>query len=258
MVNGVNRKAPSPVAPPRRSPYPSPWEGGTCRLSGRVSDHVPSIGRCGHGTRSRRVRVEQLRSIEIFPKRAGARNRPFRIRAAGRRRQDLDRTILPHALRAPAAGAQGFDVTFTMAGFQPSVQKVEVFAVGDGTTRLRPNPVLAELTPMAPPPKKKFMRKRHVTHGHKAAVRHKAAVKRTLKRPAKPPMREQAPAAAAPPPPQHAARSRRPRLGRPRRRRRGSNKAALKLSAAAAQKAKKRDACAHVRAGGRHGQYPPL
>ena len=101
----------------------------------------------------------------------------------------------------PLAGAQGFDVTFTMAGFQPSVQKVEVFAVGDGTTRLRPNPVLAELTPMAPPPKKKFMRKRHVTHGHKAAVRHKAAVKRTLKRPAKPPMREQAPAAAAPPPP---------------------------------------------------------
>ena len=110
------------------------------------------------------------------------------------------RTSTGQSCRTPCAlalpGTQGFDVTFTMAGFQPSIQKVEVFAVGDGSTKLRPNPVLAELAPMAPPPKKKMMKKRRVTH------RHKAAVKRAVKRPAKPAMRKPAPAAAAPPPPQ--------------------------------------------------------
>jgi hypothetical protein len=109
------------------------------------------------------------------------------------------RTSTGQSCRTPCAlalpGTQGFDVTFTMAGFQPSVEKVEAFPVGDGTTKLRPNPVLAELTPMAPPPKKKAMRKRHVTHPRKPALR------RAAKRPARPAMKKPAPIEAAPPPP---------------------------------------------------------
>ena len=71
----------------------------------------------------------------------------------------------PCALALP--GSKPFDVTFTLAGFQSDVEKVEVFAIGDGSTKLRPNPVLAELTPL-PPPKKMKKRRRHVTRKHKA------------------------------------------------------------------------------------------
>ncbi len=99
----------------------------------------------------------------------------------------------PCALALP--GGKPFDVTFTLAGFQPSVEKVEIFAVGDGSTRLRPNPVLAELTPMAPPPKKKMMKKRRVTHGRKPVA--KRTAKPTVKKPA---MKKPAAATAAPPP----------------------------------------------------------
>ena len=72
------------------------------------------------------------------------------------------KTSIGQSCRTPCAlalpGNKPFDVTFTLAGFQPDVEKVEVFAVGDGSTKLRPNPVLAELTPLAPPPKKKYRR----------------------------------------------------------------------------------------------------
>lgn len=77
----------------------------------------------------------------------------------------------PCALALP--GDKPFDVTFTLAGFQPAVEKVEKFSIGDGTTKLRPNPVLAELTPAAPP--KKVKKKRRVTqHKRKAAVKRSA------------------------------------------------------------------------------------
>ena len=58
----------------------------------------------------------------------------------------------PCTLALPASG--GFTATFTLAGFQPASEQVELVGVGDGTNRLRPNPVLVELTP-APPPARK-------------------------------------------------------------------------------------------------------
>jgi hypothetical protein len=45
-----------------------------------------------------------------------------------------------------------FSVTFTMAGYQPASEQVESILL-DGTVKLRPNPVTAELTPAPPPPK---------------------------------------------------------------------------------------------------------
>jgi hypothetical protein len=111
------------------------------------------------------------------------------------------KTSIGQSCRTPCAlalpGDKPFDVTFTLAGYQPDVEKVERFAVGDGTTKLRPNPVLAELTPMAPPKK---VRKRRVTHKRKAVV--KRAVKPAPRKPVAHKPTEPKPAAAptAPPP----------------------------------------------------------
>jgi len=111
------------------------------------------------------------------------------------------KTSTGQACRTPCAlalpGDKPFDVTFTLAGYQPAVEKVEKFAIGDGTTKLRPNPVLAELTPAAPA--KKVKKKRRVTH-HKR----KAAVKRPAKPAAAKPVAP-TPAAPAPAPPPQTA-----------------------------------------------------
>lgn len=45
-----------------------------------------------------------------------------------------------------------FNVTFTLAGYQPDTEQVEAVAM-DGTVKLRPNPVLAELIPAPQAPK---------------------------------------------------------------------------------------------------------
>jgi hypothetical protein len=45
-----------------------------------------------------------------------------------------------------------FSVTFTLAGYQPASEQIESVLV-DGSTKLRPNPATAELTPAPPPPK---------------------------------------------------------------------------------------------------------
>jgi hypothetical protein len=45
-----------------------------------------------------------------------------------------------------------FSVTFTLAGYQPASEQVES-ALLDGSVKLRPNPVTAELTPAPPAPK---------------------------------------------------------------------------------------------------------
>ncbi|MBV9347889.1 MAG: hypothetical protein JOZ70_12530 [Pseudolabrys sp.] len=71
--------------------------------------------------------------------------------------------------------------TFTLAGFQPASEQLELVPVGDGTSRLRPNPVLVELTP-APPAK--------------------PAPKKPARKPAAKPRAAAAPAAAATPAPQ--------------------------------------------------------
>jgi hypothetical protein len=79
-------------------------------------------------------------------------------------------------------GDKSFNVTYTLKGFQPETDSVAPFAMGDGTTQLRPNPVLAELTPLPPPANKKAIQKR------------KPVAKHTARKPAPKP----APAAAAP------------------------------------------------------------
>lgn len=56
----------------------------------------------------------------------------------------------PCAVSVPAD--KPFSVTFTMAGYQPASEQVETVLM-DGTTKLRPNPVSAELTPAPPAPK---------------------------------------------------------------------------------------------------------
>ena len=46
-------------------------------------------------------------------------------------------------------------MTFTLPGYQPETEKLDLVAMGDGTSQLRPNPVLVELTPLPPQPKSK-------------------------------------------------------------------------------------------------------
>jgi hypothetical protein len=44
-------------------------------------------------------------------------------------------------------------VTFTLNGYQPESENIEPITVAGEPTQLRPNPVVVELTPAAPPPK---------------------------------------------------------------------------------------------------------
>lgn len=94
----------------------------------------------------------------------------------------------PCALALP--GDKPLNVTFTLNGFQVDTESVEPLSMGDGTTQLRPNPVVAELTPLPPPPKKKVIRKRKPVAKRPAKP---AAAKPAARKPA-------APAASAPPP----------------------------------------------------------
>jgi hypothetical protein len=85
-------------------------------------------------------------------------------------------------------------VTFTLAGYQPASEQIESVLV-DGTTKLRPNPVSAEMTPAPPPPKpapKKPARKK--TSAAKPAAPKPAATTAAAPAPAAP-----APAAASSP-----------------------------------------------------------
>src|SRR6185312_15986515 len=58
----------------------------------------------------------------------------------------------PCSLSLPANVA--YTVVFSLNGYQPESDSLELVSMGDGTSRLRPNPVLVELTP-APPQAKK-------------------------------------------------------------------------------------------------------
>ena len=57
----------------------------------------------------------------------------------------------PCALALPANA--GNTVTFTLAGHAPATEAIELVAMGDGTTRLQPNPLQVELAAAAPPPR---------------------------------------------------------------------------------------------------------
>jgi len=112
----------------------------------------------------------------------------------------------PCSLRVPTNAP--FTVTFTLPGYQPDTEQVELVAMGDGTSKLNPNPVVAELT-VAPPAPKKPARKttvkkktvtttttRTVTTKPKPAAAPKPAASGTAAPAAAP-----APAAASAPPP---------------------------------------------------------
>jgi soluble lytic murein transglycosylase-like protein len=92
----------------------------------------------------------------------------------------------PCALALPTE--KPFTVTYTLTGFQPQTENIELVSQGDGTSSLRPNPVLVQLT--AAQQKKKPPAKRRVTAKPK------------------PKAQAQQPPEAAPPPMQPAAQPR--------------------------------------------------
>lgn len=79
-------------------------------------------------------------------------------------------------------------VTFTLAGYQPASEQLEAVLV-DGSTKLQPNPVSAEMTPAPPPPK---------AAPKKKPVRKKTSAAKPAPKPAT--TTAAAPAAAAPAP----------------------------------------------------------
>jgi hypothetical protein len=92
----------------------------------------------------------------------------------------------PCSLSLPANAP--FSVTFNLNGYQPETEQVELVSMGDGTTRLRPNPVMVDLTAAPPAPRKP------------AATTKKPAKKPTAKPAAKPrPTAGAAPASASNP-----------------------------------------------------------
>ena len=66
----------------------------------------------------------------------------------------------PCALAVPQPDKTGLNATFALNGYQPVTEQVDLVSQGDGTSKLRPNPVTAELTAVPPPKKKKTARKK--------------------------------------------------------------------------------------------------
>jgi outer membrane biosynthesis protein TonB len=116
------------------------------------------------------------------------------------------KTSLGKSCRTPCALAlapdQPFTVAFTLNGFQPDTENVQPVSMGDGSFKLKPNPVQAVLTPVAPP--KKMRKRRRRTVHHKRAVKHAAPKPKPKPAPKAAPKPAPAPAPAAPPPPQRA------------------------------------------------------
>ena len=95
----------------------------------------------------------------------------------------------PCALSLPADATQ--TVTFTLNGFLPETDQLEVISTVGSAPQLRPNPVLAELLPAPPPPKPAMKPARRA----KPAAKKPAAAKPAA---AKPAAAAPAPTAAAP------------------------------------------------------------
>ena len=114
----------------------------------------------------------------------------------------------PCALALPTEAP--LTVTFTLDGYQPETDQLEVINTTGSPPQLRPNPVLAELTPAPPPakPVKKRPVRRHKPVAKKPAQKKPVARKPAAAAPAPAPAAAApAPAASpwpsAPPPPQH-------------------------------------------------------
>ena len=101
----------------------------------------------------------------------------------------------PCALALPSAGP--YTVTFTLNGYQPEADQIELVSMGDNTSHLRPNPVLAALSPLPPPVKKRPVRKKHAA---KPVAKRTTAPKPAAQKPAAPPPMRAAPAQQAPSP----------------------------------------------------------
>lgn len=67
----------------------------------------------------------------------------------------------PCSLAVPASAP--VTVTFSLDGYLADSEQIELVAQGDGTSRLRPNPVMVELSPAPPAPAKKPARRRATT-----------------------------------------------------------------------------------------------
>ena len=115
----------------------------------------------------------------------------------------------PCALALPANAP--IAVTFTLNGYQPETQKIDLIAQTGNPTEFQPNPVVAELTPAAPvKPVKKPPPPKKSTGAKQAAAPRPPATTTTAARPAPAPMmatpaQQQAPAPApwpSSPPPQ--------------------------------------------------------
>jgi hypothetical protein len=78
----------------------------------------------------------------------------------------------PCSLALPANAAM--TVTFNLAGYQPESEKLQLVSMGDGTSQLRPNPVLVELTPLPPSTKKPVASKKKKKTATKPAPRRPA------------------------------------------------------------------------------------
>lgn len=115
--------------------------------------------------------------------------------------------------RTPCALALPTDapltVTFTLDGYQPESDQLEVINTSGSPPQLRPNPVLAELTPAPPPPKpvkKKPVRRKPVAKkpaAKKPVARKPAAVAPAPAPAAAAPAPAASPWPSAPPPQQH-------------------------------------------------------
>ncbi|HET7847846.1 MAG TPA: PEGA domain-containing protein [Pseudolabrys sp.] len=99
----------------------------------------------------------------------------------------------PCSLALPASGS--YSVVFSLNGYEPESDNIELITEGNGTPNLRPNPVLVELTPAPPPPKKPAAKK---PAAKKPVARKKPVAKKKPAAPAKP-VAQTAPVAPAAP-----------------------------------------------------------
>jgi len=102
----------------------------------------------------------------------------------------------PCSLALPIDAASS--VTFTLNGYLPETEKLEAITTTGEPPRLRPNPVVVELTPGAPPAAKKPPAKKPVA---KKPAKPKPAAAAPAPAPAPPPAQAAAPWPTNPPPP---------------------------------------------------------
>ncbi len=74
---------------------------------------------------------------------------------------------------SPLDSNNTYTVEVTLNGYQPATETIAPKDMGDGTTKLQPNPVVVQLQPV-PPPKKK-VRRRRTTKKPKPAPKPKPA-----------------------------------------------------------------------------------